>query len=283
MPATRIAKNPTKLRPERFISHEAYSNYLPLNLVAKRAELLSDPNQRRLLYFLQNQSLQTGGLSVLSSELAEQFNMDATQLQCELERLCLDPDFGFKNITGSRDLVVVIEKYRQKLNKTVSHDLAETSIKRQIFDCLDYALDEKAFVIIEGDSRMGKTVSAQNWCEQHQGEAIYIKLEPCADEKSFFRTIARAIGTSYSAGRKSIEIRHRIEDALHLTKQLLVIDEAHYIHNLARRPSSEPRKLEWLRSSLIDKGVPIALISTPQWDQRIASAESVDWMEFKAD
>lgn len=140
MPSTRLAKNPSKLRPERFISHEAYSNYLPLNLVAKRADLLDEASHRRLLYFLQNQSMQTGGLSELSSELAELLKMEASELQCELERLCLDPDFGFNELSTSANAEAIIDKYRSKLNKQSVNNLAETSIKKQVFDCLDYSL-----------------------------------------------------------------------------------------------------------------------------------------------
>jgi len=121
-------------------------------------------------------------------------------------------------------------------------------------------------VLIEGREGIGKSHAAENWCAQHAGQVVYVRLESGTDESTLFRSIARAIGTACSYSRKATQMRARIQDALQPGQLMLVLDEAHFLWPQSERAArSAPKRMDWLRTALIDFGVPVALISTPQY------------------
>ena len=77
---------------------------------------------------------------------------------------------------------------------------------------------------------------------------------------------------------KANEMRMRIEDMLQEGHLTIVIDEAHYLFPLVARPKSSPERIDWLRTALLDHGVAIALIATPQFDRQCAHFEKcIKW------
>lgn len=147
--------------------------------------------------------------------------------------------------------------------------IVETEVTKKVFEELDFALDSRAFVLIEGRERIGKSEAAKAWCAQRPGRAIYARLESGTDEATLFRSIARAVGTACSYGRKATEMRARIQDALQPAQVMLVLDEAHFLWPQSDRSDrSAPKRVDWLRTALVDFGVPIALISSPQYFER---------------
>jgi hypothetical protein len=142
--------------------------------------------------------------------------------------------------------------------------LVETTVTRQISEELDFALQTKSFILIEGDAGIGKTEAARAWCDQHPGRAIYVRMESGYDETTLYRSIARRVGTACSYSRTAVDMRARLQDALQPAHLMVVFDESHWFFPQARRLQGCPRRLDWLRSALIDFGVPVALICTPQ-------------------
>lgn len=64
-------------------------------------------------------------------------------------------------------------------------------------------------------------------------------------------------------------MRARVQDALQAGHLMLVIDEAHFLWPQSERSQrSVPMRIEWVRTALVDFGVPVALISTPQYFAR---------------
>jgi hypothetical protein len=127
---------------------------------------------------------------------------------------------------------------------------------------LDFALQQRAFVLIEGREGIGKTEAAENWCARHPGRAIYVKLESGGDDGTFYRCLARQIGTASSCSPS--EMRIRLEDALQMGHIMLVLDESHFLWP-ARQSKVAPHRVDWLRTALIDYQVPVAVVSTPQF------------------
>jgi hypothetical protein len=74
-------------------------------------------------------------------------------------------------------------------------------------------------------------------------------------------------------------MRARIQDALQAGHLMLVLDEAHFLWPQSGRSSrSAPKRIDWLRTALIDFGVPVALISTPQYfSQACARFQEGGW------
>lgn len=184
-----------------------------------------------------------------------------------LQRALVDPSSSLKkerwNFRRFWDALVA---FRSREVAATRSRFVETDIAAAIFEELDFSLETKSFVLIEGHAGIGKTEAAKNWCARHPGRAVYVRLESGSDETSLFRCIARAVGTACSCSRKTSEVRARLEDALQPGHLMLCLDESHFLWPQSDRAKrSAPKRVDWLRSALIDFSVPVALISTPQY------------------
>lgn len=141
-----------------------------------------------------------------------------------------------------------------------------TSIGAQINDALDYAFDEKVMVHINGVARMGKTFQVQQWCRTYPGRVRYIQVPSGNDEISFYRAIARALGTAAGSAMNSRQIKRNVEDAIQDAGIMLVFDEAHYLWPQYKGTRNSPRRINWILTEVVNKGIPVALITTPQFD-----------------
>lgn len=185
------------------------------------------------------------------------------QLRLFLLNPSTDPVKGLWNMPG---LWSALCACRDREATGAASDIVEIDITRRVFEELDFALESRSFILVEGREGIGKSRAAENWCKRHPGRAVYIRLESGTDDTSFFRSIARAIGTACSYGLKTAEMRARIQDALQPGHLVLVIDEAHFAFPQGPRSHrTNPMRVEWLRTALVDFDVPVALISTPQY------------------
>lgn len=189
----------------------------------------------------------------------------------KLRRLLVDPASGSlrKGLWNFPQLWEALGQWRNEESANARDRIVETEITRQIFEELDFALESRSFVLIEGREGIGKSEAARAWCDQRPGRAIYVRLEAGADETTLYRSIARRIGTACSYQRKAVEMRARIQDALQAGHIALVLDEAHFLWPQAERSErGVPKRMDWVRTALVDFGVPVALISTPQYFAR---------------
>jgi hypothetical protein len=70
----------------------------------------------------------------------------------------------------------------------------------------------------------------------------------------------------------------RIEDVLKRSKIMLVVDEAHFVFNQSRRMYSRPELVDWIDTAICNQGVPIALVTTPQFIVCMTrAADQVEW------
>lgn len=206
-------------------------------------------------------------LSYPASELKKKCQLSTPELSCLLKRALVNPESpslrdGFWNFPALWDACCEAQR---KERAEVAAGIVETAVAKQIFEELDFALETRSFVLIEGREGIGKSEAASSWCAQRPGRAIYVRLEYGTDETTLYRSIARKVGTACSYTRKAVEIRSRVQDALQAGHVMLVLDEAHFLFPQNERAWAIPKRLDWLRTTLIDFGVPIALVSTPQF------------------
>jgi hypothetical protein len=203
-----------------------------------------------------------------AQDFLDECEITPAKLAEHLKRRMLDPQTeptkGLWNLPG---LWPALCAMRQAEIEAAAKRIVDTTVTRMVSEELDYALQARTFVLIEGREGIGKSEAARNWCDRHPGQAIYVRLESGADETTLYRSIARVVGTACSYAKKAIEMRARIQDALQPGQLLLVLDEAHFLWppRRARVDRSPPKRVDWLRTALIDYGVPVALISTPQY------------------
>ncbi|HEY5552408.1 MAG TPA: ATP-binding protein [Opitutaceae bacterium] len=198
----------------------------------------------------------------------EECALSGSELSTVLQRAMLDPGaeslrVGLWNFPSLWNALLA---RREREVSAARGAIIETDIAGKVFEELDFALETRSFVLIEGREGIGKSEAAKNWAARHPGRAIYVRLESGSDEASLFRSIARAVGTASAYNRKASEIRGRVQDTLQPAQLMLVLDEAHFLWPQSARPSrAAPKRVDWVRTALVDFGVPVALLSTPQY------------------
>ena len=141
----------------------------------------------------------------------------------------------------------------------------QTDIGERIIDALDYTKKFNCLTVIDGPARIGKTFATRAWCESAGGLARYVQVPCSSDEISFFRAIATALGVSSSLQLKAAEIRQRIEETLASADVILVFDEAHYLWPQNWQRYAMPSRVNWIMTALVNRGIGVALITTPQF------------------
>lgn len=307
---TRRSADSSKFSQSRFSSSSEFQGPLLGNLVSRRASVLSEPADRDLIYWLQGKSIEPGGLRRFAEALSDRLQFSADSFKVAdfagyLAELCLNPEIRFSTekeiadllqgsnlnphlsglyqqrlalsgwLPGFGNVISPLREMMEEERKSAFQGLAQTSISSQIFEDLEYCRFSRKLVIIEGRERIGKSVTAQAFSRANPGRCAFVRLEPGDDDNSFFRSIAGALGTTRTAQRKANEVRARIEDTLQQGHLMLIIDEAHFLWPQRQRVRSAPKKIDWLRTALIDNGVPVALVSTPQFLQQCERCDSV--------
>lgn len=184
-----------------------------------------------------------------------------------LTELCLNPEIRlnappvwFHDIERSLKDYIEDRRLDRQAGKIV------TSIGAQINDALDYAFEERCMVHINGVARMGKTFQVQQWCQNYPGRVRYIQVPSGNDEISFYRAIARSLGTACGSSMNTTQIKRQVEDAIQDAGIMLVFDEAHYLFPQYKDARNAPRRINWLLTEVVNKGIPVALVTTPQFD-----------------
>jgi hypothetical protein len=192
----------------------------------------------------------------------------ATLERLALERAFAGHDVGLRNeaqVCCFRDIIGALFEYQFHKSEAVKKNFVETDITRRLFESMEFSLECRGLVIVNGNARIGKSTAAAAWCDMNPGLARYVSLVDTSDEAGFYRPIARALGLACSYTRKACELRDRIADMLQKSGLLLVLDEGHYVWPQFLRPTALPRRMNWILTALINNGVPMVLITTPQF------------------
>jgi hypothetical protein len=189
-----------------------------------------------------------------------------SELENHLREICLNPasrlDAGPWYFPG---LIDCLREFQTQWIANRQQQTVTTELGAQVYDTLDYSLQSRRLVLIEGLARMGKTFAAQAWCEQHPGRARYVQVASTNDEIGFYRAVAKALGASINLNSKAQELRLRIEETLQAGHLAIVFDEAHYLWPNLIDARSLPSRMNWIMTALVNAGVPVAMISTPQF------------------
>jgi hypothetical protein len=125
---------------------------------------------------------------------------------------------------------------------------------------MDFWKARRRMILIEGVAGIGRTATARAWCDAHCGLARYVEVPSSSDDRSFFASIARALGVAGGTSYKSQEIKVRVEEMLATSELMLVFDESQYLWFQYLRPRKTPDRLLWIKT-IFDAGTPIALIA----------------------
>ena len=186
-------------------------------------------------------------------------------------RLCVDPNVSLDGpgVGWFKDIIGALYEFKERHAQKALAEYVMTGAGRQVFDTLDACLKTRKMVLIEGDSGIGKTTAAEAWCRAHPGEARFVSLSGVTHKTSVFRAIAKALGVASSYTRTATEMQARNEDVLEKSGLILVLDEAHFLFSAAERVYTRPERVDWINTALYNRGVPVAMICTPQFIIRL--------------
>jgi hypothetical protein len=162
------------------------------------------------------------------------------------------------------DLIGAIMEMMDSQAARVQKRIAMTEVAKLIFDRLDYALAERVMVRIEGGSRFGKTEALSAWAEMRPGLARLVRV-PCDNSMiTFFKRIGEALGMNCSYASSLTRLKERIEYVVQHGGLFLVLDEGHFLAPMNFTTTTTPHRLNWVRTEIVDRGLPLAISMTPQ-------------------
>lgn len=185
-----------------------------------------------------------------------------------LQEVCLNPSASLMDDARPwyfRGLGAAVKDYLDHLTSVARGRFVETQLTRELFDTLDYGLETRCMVVVEGLARTGKTFAAAAWCDMHPGRARYVQVPSTGDDIGFFRAVSEGIGSSAGSCLKATQMREKIEDALRGGELMVVFDESHYLLPQRNLRYAIPNRLNWVMTALVNRGIPVALVTTPQF------------------
>lgn len=196
-------------------------------------------------------------------------------LPAYLHQVCVDVEKPFKPACSERgarfdecwymdDPLAAVAFMMDLEASKVNRRLAHTAVSAKVFDALDYAFQERAMVRIEGDSRFGKTEAVRAWCDMRPGLARLVRVPSANGIPALMVAIADALGMETSYGSRTQRLRERIEYVLKHSGLFLVLDEAAFLLPQSYAATTAPARLNWVRTEIVDRGLPLALVVTPQ-------------------
>lgn len=182
------------------------------------------------------------------------------------------------------DIIGALLQFQRQQEEAARADFVLTAIGKKVWETLDFALKAQCMVVVEGWEGRGKSEAAKAWHRCNQGGARFVNLSGVTSKTAFFRAVAKALGIASSYSRTATEMQARIEDVLQRSKIMLVIDEAHFAFPQSQRIYSRPEIIDWIDTALCNHGVPVALVTTPQFINCVKRAEvqvSWNWRQFR--
>lgn len=201
---------------------------------------------------------------------------DETELELAIEKSpgLHKSDFQRAELVYFHDIIGALVEYRARHKKQVSETFHLTAIGKKIWETLDFALNTRSMVLLDGLEGRGKTEAVKAWCELHPGRARFVSLKGVTNKTTVFREIAFALGITYAYGRTAPEMQARVEDVLNRSKIMLCLDEAHFLVSQTRRMTGRPEMIDWLDTAIGNRGLPAALCTTPQFVACLARAKN---------
>jgi hypothetical protein len=185
-------------------------------------------------------------------------------------------DGGPLEVLIYRDLRAAAEANQREFTARADKSLAPTATAKAVTEELEAVAVAQTLGLLQGETREGKTTAAQAFHRKNLHRCRYASLEDDLSDRRFYEILANAVSGPIDARWVKDDFRAAITGALIGSGLMLIIDEAHNL--FPRNRKSRPVWLEWVRTALVDRGVAVALISTPQFVGRIhATAQASGW------
>lgn len=163
------------------------------------------------------------------------------------------------------DSIASFRKLQVRRADIQRNEFRPNAISRLISAGLDYALANNSIATIEGESRMGKTASIEDWkMRNNHGRSVLVEVPPIGGPKGLLLEIAKAVGVNRNTATP--QLLDSVRRAFNRNR-ILIIDEAHRTLPTDRR--SMPVSLEVVRHIHDKTHAAVALISTQRITERM--------------
>jgi hypothetical protein len=223
-----------------------------------------------------------------ASQFIDRVDVEKLKLVEHLKLICLSPEVSF-TVPASKylpettaqvwwfdDLVGALIEYRERACEAAVQKLAKTSVSTRIVEAMDFCLRQRRMIVIEGNPGLGKSVTINAWCEMHGGMARVFMVPEADDRRSFFASIAAALGVANSSSYTGQEIQLRVEAALTASGVMLVADESARLWPQYSRPKSQPYRMLWVMKRF-DEGTSFVLTGFQFSKWRKLYTEKTQW------
>jgi hypothetical protein len=197
---------------------------------------------------------------------------------------CENPRAERAGLWWFQDIVGALVEQKRRQEEAVRAEFVLTQIGKKVWDTLDFALKTGRMVFVQGWEGRGKSEAARAWFRCHQGEARLVELSGITNKTSIVQAIAKGVRIGSSLAQNPSQALIRIEDVLHRSGLMLIIDEAHFLLPQGKTIRARPELLDWLDTALCNHDVPVGLISTPQFVnglQRVQDQVGYNWRQFR--
>ena len=96
------------------------------------------------------------------------------------------------------------------------------------------------------------------------GLARIVETPASGGEGELLRAVANALGIETVARQRGHDFRGEIEFVLQQFRPLLIFEEASFLYPATFSKNTMPARLNWVRRSVMDRGIPCAFVWTPQ-------------------
>lgn len=187
-----------------------------------------------------------------------------------LEQCCVDRSAAWTHgyFEGFLD---VLRQAIAKREEAARQRYAATRIASYVHDAMTFAYRNRSLAVIHGTERLGKSVATRLWQETNAGCARLVDLTAATTDILFYQELFKALGCGDVRRGDANELRAGIRAAVDTRDLMLIFDEAHCLFGLSARASI--KRLEYIRTEFVNRGIPVVLVVTPQFSDRLREME----------
>lgn len=188
----------------------------------------------------------------------------------QLRELCINPEASWTH-PHFEGFVDALRQVIERRAATARARYASTRIAGYVQDVMSFAYRNRSLAVIHGTERLGKSVAARLWQETNAGCARLIDLTAATTDILFYQEVFKALGCGEVRRGDANELRAGIRAAVETRDLMLIFDEAHCLFGLSARASI--KRLEYIRTEFVNRGIPVVLVVTPQFSERLREME----------
>ncbi len=152
----------------------------------------------------------------------------------------------------------------QKRELSVRDRIAETEVTQLVAKWVGKSRSMQRSVMIIGNSRFGKSESIKAHAAAHPGRCRFVNTPATNAMSDLVREIALAIGLDVGLSKRAVDLREQILYVLRFSHLQLIFDEAQRLLPTNYSRNTAPARLNWVRGSIMDNGLPVVFVCTPQ-------------------